>query len=104
VAVDILLTHTPRITGTGFDQLRLLKDLVILELNGCPISSRAYAELLKMPNLIYIGLNNSGTTDADLDQLSALPNLAIGRLAGDKISDDALKRFSKAHPNCRIER
>lgn len=93
-----------RITGTGFDQLRSLKDLVVLELNGCPISSDGYAELSIMPNLICIGLNSSGTTDEDLDRLSTLPNLDIVRLVGDKVSDDAVKQFSAAHPNCKIER
>jgi hypothetical protein len=93
-----------RITGTGFVQIRSLKDLLSLELNGCPISSDGYAELVKMPNLISIGLNGSGTTDADLDRLSTLPNLDIVRLVGDKVSNDAVKRFSAAHPNCKIER
>jgi Leucine Rich repeat len=93
-----------KIEGTGFAHLRLLKDLLVLELNGCPISSDGYAELLKMPNLTCIGLNSSGTTDADLDRLSALPNLSIVRLAGDQVSEDAVKRFSAAHPNCKIER
>jgi hypothetical protein len=93
-----------KITGTGFNQLHSLKDLVILELNGCPISSDGYAALLKMPNLICIGLNGSRTTDADLDRLSTLPNLDIVRLVGDNLSNDAVKRFSAAHPNCKIER
>jgi hypothetical protein len=92
------------VTGNGMAQLSALKDLGILELNGCSISADGYKELSRLTNLISLGLNNSGMTDADLDELNTLSQLGILRLRKNNVSNEAVTRFSEAHPKCIIDR
>jgi hypothetical protein len=91
------------VTGAGLSRLDGLRDLGILELNGCRISHEGVKELSRLTHVMCFGLYNSGITDADLDLLNTLPQIDILRIAKKDISPQAVKRFSDAHPKCTIE-
>ncbi len=80
-----------------------LKDLGILELNGCPISHEGISELSGLAAVTCLGLYNSGISDADLDVLNAMPQIDIIRIAKRDVSPEAVRRFSDAHPKCKVE-
>jgi hypothetical protein len=89
--------------GAGMSRLGRLKELGILELNGCPISHEGVKELSRLTNVRCFGLYNSGITDADLDVLNTMPQIGVVRIAKKDVSQEAVKRFSNAHPKCTIE-
>jgi hypothetical protein len=93
-----------KVTGAGMARLATLEDLRMLELNGCPTSADGYKELSQLTNITTLGLHNSAMTDQDLEQLNALGQIGILRLGSNKVSNEAVKRFSDAHPRCTIER
>jgi len=93
-----------KLTGVGLARLAALKDLRMLELNGCPISADAYKELSQLTNVTSLGLHNTGMTDEELVQLNIMEQLHILRLGRNNVSDEAVTRFSDAHPRCKIER
>ena len=90
-------------TGAGLSRLGGLRDLMILELNGCPISHEGITELSQLTHVTCFGLYNSGITDADLDLLNTMPQIGTIRIAKKDVSQEAVKRFSDAHPKCTIE-
>jgi hypothetical protein len=92
------------ITGAGLARLGKLNDLWLLELNGCPISAGGYKELGQLKNVRHLALCDVGMRDADMEELNEMWRLTSLFLWKSKVSEEALKRFSDEHPNCRIQR
>ncbi len=90
------------VTVDGIEFIGQIVSLEELILAGVPVNDAGVAALGNLTNLNTLSLEGAHITDASLETLAWLPNLKHLILVKTDVSEQALKRFRHARPDCRV--
>ena len=83
------------ISDDGIQQLRGLKSLVGIELDGTDVTDKCIDYLIELPNLRWINLNGTQVTGVGMARFSRLKNLAMLEVNGCPISHEGVNELSQ---------
>ena len=87
----------------GLRHLAGLDSVRGLALSYTPVTDAGLVHLTRLPNLKHLELQGTSITDAGLEQLAAETNLTHLDLLGvESVSEEAVKRFQAARPDCQV--
>lgn len=99
---ELYLSGT-KVTDAGLMHLRAMKQLEILVL-GRNFSDSATDHISQLQNLKNLNLNGSRVTDTGLLSLGHMANLQEIQLYNTQVTDEGVRQFQEALPNCRVSR
>jgi Leucine Rich repeat len=92
----------PGVTGAGFADPQGLAQLIWLDLQWTGVSDANLVYLRGLPRLESLSLYNTGVTDAGLAHLHGLTHLKELHLEDTKVTATGVEELKKALPSCRI--
>lgn len=90
------------VADADLSRLASLAELQQLDLWSAQITDQGLVALLPLKKLRRLQLSQTRVTDAGLSTLSALPNLTELGLVGTQVTSDGVRRFQRAHPDCKV--
>ena len=90
-------------TDAGLKELKHLKQLASLNLNGTGVTDAGLKELADLKQLTTLDLQSSPVTDAGLKELKDLKQLTSLYLGGTKVTGEGAKELQAALPKLKIE-
>ena len=94
----------PPVTDADLEHLTQVDELKYLGLHSARITDKGLDHLLKVPSLQELELSYTEIGDDGLDKLRGLPNLVKLYLFGTNVSAEAVERFKKSRPDCKLFR
>ncbi|MDA8746097.1 hypothetical protein N9N28_15845 [Rubripirellula amarantea] len=98
---ELILSQT-KITGSGFDALRKLRNLKNLDLQSTPVVDSSLAKLVSHKQLEELWLTDTRITDEAVPYLTQLTELKQLDVALTEMTPDGVQQLRKALPNCEI--
>jgi hypothetical protein len=103
------------VTDAGLKQLKDLSNLLELDLSETRITDAGLVHLKELPDLTRLSLRGTEVTDTGLEHIEALTPLGRRSTRGwpergglnlidTQVTEDGVRNFRKALPNCNIER
>ncbi len=98
---DLMLSET-KITGSGFDALRKLRNLKRLGLESTPVVDSSLAKLVSHKQLEELWLMDTKISDKAIPYLAQLTGLKKLDVDLTEMTPDGVNQLRKALPNCEI--
>lgn len=99
--LDFLYLQGTQITDNGLPHLNGMTNLQALDLSGTRVTDAGLAHLKGLTKLEELYLWDTEVTEAGLEHLNGL-NLSRLGLSYSRVSDEDVRKFQQAFPDCRI--
>ena len=80
-----------------------MKDMEWLELNDTQITNAGISEIKVLENIVDMNLRNTDVSDKCITSLKKMKNLSTLYIDGTEITEEGIAKLEKSLPYCRVE-